>query len=375
MTQVSRCVVLSDVSVGYGTPQILSIARSMASFYGAQVTLLEPDQPERPPLPSLRSEPISIQRLYTATHPYTVSGRTEYALAAARHLDAIKPDVLIFSSFLGVPALLVMEHRPKTVIYYGLEHTDGERANDCALFRSVSSKIDAALFCEENRAVLDRSRLGLEGKLTAIVYNGSEYDPQVVAPDQRNGRFFYGGLIHPQLTHGDYFLGGGLDDYPIDLHGILDGYSNKDQLLAVLRDRKTAVSYRGYVPSGLPYLTMLSDYNFSLVFWAPVKESFKFAAPNKFFDAIAAGVPPIVAPHPLCEKIVRRYGLGLVMDGWTLSDVRRSLAYARSLVGTSAYECMVHACAEAHHDLKWSTQFQKVVSVIDEHVAQRSDSH
>jgi hypothetical protein len=61
--------IISDVSVGYGTPQIISLAQSFARLFGSKVIILEPDQPERPKITLNLDANVSVNRLYTATHP------------------------------------------------------------------------------------------------------------------------------------------------------------------------------------------------------------------------------------------------------------------------------------------------------------------
>jgi glycosyltransferase involved in cell wall biosynthesis len=358
-------VTLSDVSVGYGTPQVLSITRSLSSWLGASALILEPDQPERPPIPGA-ADGLQVDRLYTANHPYTLSGQAEYCIQAAERIDREKPDLVVLCSFLGAGAVLRMKHRPKLLIHYALEHTDGGRTRDRRLFNLIADRIDIAVFPEETRAQLDAPRLGLTGKPQAIVYNGSSVSVTPRAWNKRNGRFFYGGLLHPELTYGDYYLGGALDAYPIDLYGLLDGYPDPDEALAGLARRHSRVTYNGYAPGGASFLATLREYNYSIVMWAPVTESTRFAAPNKFFDAIQAGVPPIAAPHPLCQRLVQRYRCGLIVPGWTHDHLASALDEGRRIFFSGQYEDMVEGkLPAARHDLSWDQQFLKLARLIE----------
>ena len=49
----------------------------------------------------------------------------------------------------------------------------------------------------------------------------------------------------------------------------------------------------------------------------PVTTAQRYAAPNKFFDAIACGTPPICAPHPQCVEVIRKWRCGLLVDDWS----------------------------------------------------------
>ena len=79
-----RIVIISEVSVGYGTPQVIRVADSLARALGADVTIFEPDQPERPPVDLARhaqSANVTVRRIYTSSHPYSTAGRIEIGRA------------------------------------------------------------------------------------------------------------------------------------------------------------------------------------------------------------------------------------------------------------------------------------------------------
>lgn len=363
--EISTIAVISDVSVGYGTPQIISIAKSLSQYFDAQGIILEPDQPERPPS-DLEIERIDIKRFYTSTHPYALSGRYDYCLQVAQEIDKLKPDIIVLAAFVGAGALLTMKHKPKLIIYYGLEHTDGTMWRELELMPLIAPMIDIAIFPEEMRAQLDAPRLKLEKKPILILYNGSSSIVENLPASKRNGRLFYGGLIHPDLTYGDWYMDGDLDKYPIDMFGLIDGYEDKTKKLEKLATRASRISYNGYVKGGSELLNILRSYQFSIVAWTPVRESFKYAAPNKFFDAIQAGVPIISAPHPMCKRLVERYGCGYIMEDWTLDAMKDSLSEASLSILRGEYsEIIEKNIPIAQADLCWDKQFEKVAHFLD----------
>lgn len=362
--KASSVLMLSDVSVGFGTPQVVSLTKSLSEYFDADGIIIEPDQPERPPV-DLGIDRVETRRLYTSTHPYSASGRIDYCLQAQAEIDRLKPDVIIFSAFHAMGAILKMKHKPKLLIYYGLEHTDNQ-AWILDIFPLIAEEIDLAIFPEEMRALIDAPRLKLERKPHLVVYNGSSADVTPMPAHMRNHHIFYGGLIHPELTYGDYYLDGELDDYPIDIFGLIDGYEDKNRKLSELAVRKSRVSYNGYVKGGKELLSILRHYQFSLVMWAPIRESFHYAAPNKFFDAIQAGVPVITAPHPLCKRLVERYGCGIVMKDWSLDAMKDALDQARLAPVRGDYAEMVEEnLPKARYDLSWDRQFEKLTHFLD----------
>ena len=357
-------LMLSDVSVGYGTPQVVSMTKSLCDYFNATGLIIEPDQPERPPV-ELGLERVEVKRIYTSNHPYAYSGRIDYCLQAQALIDYLEPDVVIMSAFHGMGAILKMKHKPKLLIYYGLEHTDGD-PRIIEQFSLITEKIDIAIFPEEMRALIDAPRLKLERKPNLIIYNGSSADVTPLPSYARNRHIFYGGLIHPELTYGDFYLDGALDDYPIDIFGLVDGYPDKTEKLSKLALRKSRVSYNGYIKGGGELLSILRNYQYSIVMWSPARESFQYAAPNKFFDAIQAGVPIITAPHPMCKRLVERYACGIVLDDWSLASLKKAVEEARVAPMRGDYEEMVEErMPVARKDLCWDRQFEKLAHFLD----------
>lgn len=370
MKAANLVMILSDVSVGYGSPQIPSLARSLGNLFQCSSVIVEPDQPDRPPV-DLGIELVSLERVYTLTHPYTWSGHVEYGLACAARIDRMKPDVVVVCAFLGIGALAAAQHKPRLVIYYGIEHTSGEMPAHRKLFNAVADKIDLCIFPEENRALLDAPRLGLEHTPKVIVYNASENMPTVIPSEMRNKRFFYGGTIHPTRTYADQFLLGDLDKYPIDLFGNLQGFESPSEIVTNLAARTSNVTYGGYLRGGDTYLKRLADYSFSIIIWNPEKEDTLYAAPNKFFDAIAAGVPPICAPHPMCVRLIERYRCGILLDSWSLEDMKRGFEAALAAMAPPRFKELVSNCISARDALSWSKQFETAAGEIEKILKQK----
>lgn len=363
MKPANLVMVLSDVSVGYGSPQVPSLARSLGNLFHCPALILEPDQPDRPPV-DLGIENVGHERVYTLTHPYTWSGHVEYGLACAARVERLKPDVMVVCAFLGIGALFGLKHKPRLIIYYGLEHTSGEMLAHRQLFKAVADKVDLCIFPEENRALMDGPRLGLERTPKVIVYNSSESLPAILPAEARNKRFFYGGTIHPTRTYADRFLLGDLDKYPIDLFGNLQGFSSPNEIVTDLAARSSNVTYGGHLRGDDMYLKRLAAYNFSIIIWNPEKEDTHYAAPNKFFDAIAAGVPPICAPHPMCVKLIERYRCGMLLDGWSLEDMKHGFDTAVAAMTPTRFKQLVSNCVSARDALSWSRQFETAAGEI-----------
>lgn len=354
-------VVISDVPMGFGSPQVWRLAASLGERFNTGAVVIAPSGAA----PGWSRPGLSLIEIELAAPASHHCGEIEFALAAARELNRIQPRVLVVCAFLGAPALLWLKRKPPLVIYYGYEHTDGVMPRIEHVFAGVSPSIDVAVFPEEFRASLDAPRLSLKAKPAAIVYNASTDLAAPTPAAARNGRAFYGGLIDPERTYGDALLGGAFDAAPLDLYGRLEGFDEPAARIAELRARASAVAYHGLAPNDAAFAEAQSRSVCALVAWAPLTESTYFACPNKFFEAIARGVPPVCAPHPQCVRLVSKYQCGWLMDAFSaaalLSATQRALAAAE----TPLYAEIVEACAEAsRRELNWDAQFAKLDRVL-----------
>jgi glycosyltransferase involved in cell wall biosynthesis len=357
-----RIAGISDVSLGYGSPQILTFMRSLWEVYGGEMRVFEPDQPERPPRPEVSYDlPGSVERVFTAYHPHRhAGGRIEYVMRVADHLNALRPQIVTVFCTYALPVLVKLAYRPSLVIYYSLESIDGYGALDVELNRALAPMLDLAVFPEEHRAVLDVGRCGLHGVPVEIVFNctNSRHDHDAALPAAgRNGRVLYAGTIDRERTFGDYFLRHEMEGVPIDLYGHVSGWPSAAEFVHRL---PASTRYRGHLDA-LALQGVRPTYAYSVVAWNPSNENQRYAAPNKLFESIAAGVPPIAAPHPQCRLVLDRYGCGLVMDDWEFPSFHAAIGRALDLYGTPAYAEMVERCRQAvAWELSWERQFERV---------------
>ncbi|MCS7010654.1 MAG: glycosyltransferase, partial [Anaerolineales bacterium] len=357
---------VSDVSVGYGSPQLPALMRSLLTVYPGSIGyLLEPDQSERMPYPDLFPE-FQLLRLSTHFHPFSMAGIIEYNLQVIREVNRLCPQILVLSSPLVVPVLWKLRFRPRATIYYMLESLTyyaqtyrhfGPFVRE--LTRSVASQIDLVIFPEENRAVADVVSGGLNNVPMAIVYNAvnpPQSAERILPATHRFRRLLYSGTIQRGLTFAEYFLHTAIRPLPIDLYGLIEG-PDKQELLSALLTISGNVHYRGYV-NAAELGSLRKRYIFSLVMWAPTNDNQLYACPNKFFEAIADGVPPITTPHPQSKLLIKRYQCGILMRDWSFESFYAAVQRALSLFGTERYEEMVENCRRAvKAELNWEAQF------------------
>lgn len=357
-----KILAVSDVSIGYGSSQIPSIVQYFGTFYNAEKIILEPDQIERPSKKDLFPD-IKIQRIITNIHPHSPGGRIEYVLNASKLVEKIRPDILIICTTFTLPILFKISFRPKKVIYYSLEAIS-HYTGDLEMNQNIDSKVDLIIFPEENRAAkhleITKTKVPI-----CIVYNCTNGpQPEVIPTDKRNGKILYSGGLHKNTAY-EYYLNDDLQQYPIDLYGLVEANepSQRDDIQRKLLALSKNVKYRGYL-SANKLREIRKYYLYSLVIWLPVDENTTFACPNKFFEALSNGMPPITAPHPQCKMICKRYDCGIVMEDFSFESFLKSIKFAME-IEKSRYQELVNNCINAvTNELHWEKQMEKVVNML-----------
>ncbi|MBI4902063.1 MAG: glycosyltransferase [Acidobacteria bacterium] len=358
---------VSDVALGYGTPQLPLLVSSISEHYAASSIVLEPLQKECPPL-HYRYPGFRITTIPTSEHPHGVKGRNEYVWRCIEFLNKIRPEVLLLSCTYSLPVLFGLKWRPRKVIYFAVESVSFYGEFDVLMNRHARELIDTVIFCEENRASQEIEAFAFQRKQIAVMYNCSNRSgiwPPPLPRDDRNERILYAGRIGPP-TYCHYLADERLAGRPIDLFGpiILGGEEQTEAYRARLRGN---VRHHGYLPAE-ELAVVRRNYIYSIVMWDPSwhRAQHYYAAPNKLFEAVADGVPPISAPHPQCELLIRRYGCGVVLPDWSFSgfqdSIRRSLEYWKN----GRWDAMLHGCRTAvEQELSWDTQFAKLRPFLD----------
>jgi len=221
-----RIVVVSDVTIGYGSPQLPFLAFSLQDFYpGSEVRIVEPVQPELAPRHGMFPG-FTFFRVATTDHPHSPVGRTEYIWRAAKTVNQLKPDLLVICCTSSLPVLYRLKRRPPKVIYYSIESIPFYGDFDVEMNRRAAPLLDIVLFPEENRAALEVGRCGFAGVPKLVLYNVSnrrkdQHTPLPLA--QRNARILYSGTISRDQTFADYYFSDKVRAIPLDMFGPVKG--------------------------------------------------------------------------------------------------------------------------------------------------------
>ncbi|MGC4055497.1 MAG: hypothetical protein QM757_42265 [Paludibaculum sp.] len=364
MTSTGGIVQVSDISVGSGNFDSLSLLRSLVDLYGLPATILEPDQQDK--AISQLEGGLDVVRIPTSTHFRSTTGRIEFVSSVAARINQLKPRILIIRCSWNIPVLYRLAKKPPLVIYHATESTTYYGNFDPEFNRHARQWIDVVVFPEENRAAIDIRRCGFEKIPVALAYNSPTRladleDP--IPPKDRNGRIYYSGALDVNATFVDYYGDTRMQAFPIDIYGYIGG-SEPERTRKVLVNAGGQIRYKGFVDT--KYLEAARpNYAYSLTIWKTSNENQTYACPCKFFESIASGVPPVTAPHPQPKQIVERYKCGIVMKGWGFHDMLDAFTRAMQLYGTPEYDEMVENCNTAmKEELNWDRQFERVRKLL-----------
>ena len=138
---------------------------------------------------------------------------------------------------------------------------------------------------------------------------------------------------HLLIYIGNVSIDRGLEDivrlsYKYDILVIACNYNEE----AILYLEKNSNLHRLTIFKGMDYESILLEsigqyqYPFFLILINPKHPSYRYALPNKFFQAQAAECPIIVYDNTYLESIVKKYGCGLIFSDMTQIDFLNSIS-------------------------------------------------
>ncbi|HQR04676.1 MAG: hypothetical protein JSR19_05735 [Proteobacteria bacterium] len=362
-------VTVSDTVLGYGSSQILSITRGLADLVGGDHLIFQPFVPQRKYV-DLSKEGYRVETITSFEHPWTWIGRMQYLRRVARAINESRPDVLILPNYNMIPIIDLLSYRPKKIIHVALEDLDqfGESKVAQKIVRKIKQqvgKIDIWVFPEQNRAMNDCNQLGIPYDRICFLYNVSQDGKPALPAKERNGKIIYAGSVDFDRTVAHFFHAPDVAREAIDVFGGFGGSPElRENFITATRAPENKIRYFGEISAG-ELGRQLPAYCYSLVYWFPQTWALRNAAPNKFFQAIASGVPVIAAPHPQCVSLIERYGCGIALKDWEYTTFLEGLESAFSRIGTAEYQKMVDGCRKAFaEELNWETQFSKLTTLF-----------
>jgi len=65
----------------------------------------------------------------------------------------------------------------------------------------------------------------------------------------------------------------------------------------------------------------INSFDLEVIFYPPLTENLRHALPNKFFEAVQAGIGVVIGDSPNMRAIVDTENFGVVVQGWSQSDL------------------------------------------------------
>lgn len=325
-----RVLALSDVAFGYGSPQLLQLIDSIGQqFPVSQCLVLEPDQKGRAPKSADRPN-LEVRRIVTSLPPYDNAFRVEFARRASSILREFDPHILIVSHAWVLAPVLMTDMQDRLLIYYMLESLSHQTVDlgqtAIELNRRALGDANIVISPERNRTRADLHGLGWSLPHIHEVLNVGSL-PEDTGPRPRIPRILHAGSIGEQ-TLVNMLLSDDLSEVGFDLCGPAE----TSQARAILEEatKRPNIRYLGMLPQD-EVIELRKSYAYSLAFWQPTNVNQLYASPNKFFETIACGTPPIAGPHPQCADIIARSNCGLVAMNWTQNTITWTILHAMNL--------------------------------------------
>lgn len=358
-------VIVSDEPLGMGSPQVLSFAISVAEYCGTRAAIICPRPTDK------LSVSVSHPLVEVVQSEFAAQMRFEYIRFVHSVLKERSPDVLIFFSNLALPVLLQYRKRPKLTINYVLESyyfSSSTFNREAQLLKAVQDRVDMFIVPELNRAAQVVQAGGLDARRVRVLYNCKRYErpPLRRTATERNGILLHQGSIfvdeEPWL-----YLYETPERFAIDIYGIHRTKTSspvfREQFDGMCRTHSD-IRYLGKVTEH-ELEGIRAGYSYVLTYWHPSDPTQHYACPNKFFEAIASGVPPLASPNPQMRELIERYDCGILLDNWTYQAFREGYEYAMEIRDSERYAELVANCVSAYESaLNWESQFRKILPTL-----------
>ncbi len=367
-------ICVSDISLGFGSPQIMYFVKSIKKHLNLDnIKIYEPDQNERP-IEHRNTNSINIERIYTEFPIYLLEGLLAYLPSVLDRLNFHKPQVIILSSPKLMMVIPFLKYKPKYIVCLMLESLEFLLENLSAwkkiilisALKIIKNKVDLFIFPEENRAILDTNIINIDPSKIKIVYNAANKKNLTLDDCLKNRKkiILYSGSISED-SFLNYMLEYNSSNVIIELFGIFEG-KNKNKNKKNFYNYNHNLIYSGYL-SAMQLNERRKQYAYSICMWRPTDNHLLYAAPNKFFESIADGVVPIVAPHPQCKLIILKYKCGILLKDWSYQSFKEALDYANAIYGTDTYYELVKNCLQAsNEEVNWEHQFYHIKENLSE---------
>lgn len=358
---------ISDVSIGYGSPEVPALMDSLCKMLGKRGLLIEPDEIARPPLKLEWDAAFDLHRVASAYPDHSTVWHNHFLTSAVELVRRHDPELVVIFGSPSFSVLAALPKWPQKVIYHAYELISSLSSRELEAHRHLLDRVDLIITPEVNRLIVDLEAISTYPSNIAAIYNVADvsYPAPILSlpPDQRNGRFVWYGTLHRRQAFADYFVDPAIRDIGIDIFGRITD-PQAAEIGARIRNCSN-LHYFGVVP-GAELNARRAHNTFSILWWNPeLNPGAYYLASNRFFTSLQAGLPVICGPHPQCVDLINRHGCGLVMDDWSFASFERTLREATEIYGSPVYTDMVDGClSAARNDFNWEAQFARLAPRI-----------
>ena len=306
----------------------------------------------------------------------------EYNMQLWRKLLDIKPDIVwandtdtLLGSWLAVKRLhcrLVMDAHELFPEVPEIQHKPLVKWVWRTLERRLMPKCDALLTVCQSLADYYGKKYGVEMQVVRNLNEKLEIGNEKLEIGNEKLEIGNEKLEKTLLYQGCVNLGRGVD-WAIDALEYLPQcrlvVAGKGDLLAQMKDYAASkpwadrILFLGLVPpNDLPSLMQQADVG--LVMLEDMGLSYHYALPNRIGDFVAAGVPMVVSDLPEMAAVIRRFGVGEVIDRLQgADDNAKAKALASAVEKVLAREWTDADFAEARKDMNWNIEKQKLIKI------------
>lgn len=365
-----RIIGVSDVSLGYGSPEVPAIFHELCIVAGERGLLFEPSEADRPQT-QVGSPAFDVERLVSQFPSGTTAWRREFLWQVRKLVEAESPDVLVLFGGAVFSLLAIIKRRPRRVIYHAYEQIVDLAPDEQDAHRIYLGSVDLVISPEPHRLAHDCKFLGAWPKVVHFIFNSADVcapaEIHSVSAGEREEAFFWSGALSRKATFAQYLWSPEFSKFRIGVYGRLSDHE-PDLILREIRGRSN-ISYRGLVTADTLNRER-ARHAFSLVWWNPANSfGHLHLCSNRLFTGLSAGLPTICGPHPQCATIAKRFDVGLVAEDWSLRSISEAMNKAISILGTARYDKMVDNCMElTRSETGWDVQAAALRPKLEEAV-------
>ena len=251
--------------------------------------------------------------------------RNEYSIIHANDLKALPAAVVAASQCGGKVLFDAHEYYPGQAKYSSRKMQFLYSGYVDYLLRKCGPRADAFVTVSRGLADVYKKEFNLQGEVIMNAPPRAEVPFRPVEPGRI--RLIYHGRATPQRQPEKLIEMIDLLPERFTLHlmviGDREGYVQKLVELAGRRSSGRVVIQEPVEPSMV--VETLAKFDIGVYSLPPLVLNSRLALQNKLFDFCAAGLAVVIGPSPEMTRVVKKYGFGIVADGFEGEDLARAL--------------------------------------------------